>query len=198
MKSTIHDPSFCEQAKQFQKNKLNSMSKNFKKSVLIFSVAIATFFSSCSNSDSTPSSQSSGSGSVTATIAGSAFQSTVVANIVRLGNTVTVQGGDATGRSIQIQVIGLTTPPVAGTYALHGDSGNFIGTAVLVNAINSTYSSNGCDDSLPRAGFNPTGTITFTEISATKITGTFQFNGASLQNCSDVKIVTSGTFSKTF
>ena len=164
-----------------------------KKLVLLVMGVFA--MASCSKSSSDAS--SSASGSVSASIGGVTFQSNA-ANISKQGNTVTVQGAQADGKSIQMQVIGLTAAPTAGTYPLYGSSGNFVSSAVYVAGANQTYSSTGCDSNLPQAGFNPTGTVTFTEISATKIAGTFQFNCASLTSCSDVKIVTSGTFNKTF
>ena len=61
-----------------------------------------------------------------------------------------------------------------------------------------TYASDGCDAGLPRAGFVPSGSVTFTEISATKIAGTFKFNAAYLNDCAEVKLITAGSFSKTF
>ncbi len=171
--------------------------KSIKKLVLVLAVATATTFSSCSKSDPAPAIVS-GSGNITANIAGSAFQSSVVSNISLQGNIVTIQGGDATGRSIQIQIIGLATAPVAGTYKLYDTPGNFTGSAALVNGINQNYSSQGCDANLPQTGFTHTGTITFTSLSAAKIEGTFQFNCASLQSCTNSLQVTAGTFSKTF
>lgn len=177
------------------------MKTNLKKSVLVLSAAIITFLSSCSKSDPavavTPATTSA-SGNITATIAGSAFQSSVVASISAQGNNISILAGDATGRSLNISVIGLTTAPVAGTYKLYDNPSNFVGSATLVNGPNQNYSSVGCDANLPQTGFTPTGTITFTTLSAAKIEGTFQFNSASLQSCSEIKIVTAGTFSKTF
>ncbi len=174
--------------------------KNLKKLVLVLAVATATTFSSCTKSDpvATVAAITSGSGNITATIAGSAFQSSIVSNISLQGNIVTIQGGDASGRSIQIQIIGLATAPVAGTYKLYDTPGNFTGSAVLVNGVNQTYSSQGCDANLPQTGFTHTGTITFTTLSTAKIEGTFQFNAASLQSCTNSLQVTAGTFSKTF
>jgi hypothetical protein len=169
--------------------------KNFKKSVLVLLLATATTFSSCTKSDITPA--ISGSGTVTATIGSISFNSTIT-NIAKIGNTITIQGAQTDGKSIGIQVIGLSAAPTTGTYKLYDDGSNFVSTATYVAGANQTYSSIGCDSSLPRAGFVPTGTVTFTEISATKIAGTFQFNCTSVQNCSDVKIVSSGAFSKTF
>lgn len=191
MKSTIHE---------FQKSKLKTMSKNLKKSVLVLAVAVATIFSSCSKSDPTPAATTPvlGTGNITATIAGSAFQSSIVANISMQSNTVSILAGDATGRSLNISVIGINAAPVAGTYKLYENSSNYSGTAVVVTGPNQTYASAGCDANLPQTGFTPTGTITFTTLSAAKIEGTFQFNCANINTCSDVKSVTAGTFSKTF
>ena len=170
--------------------------KNLKKLVLVISVL--TILTSCSKSSSDDMSITpSVGGTVTATIGSVSFQSNA-ANISKEGNTVTVQGAQTDGKSIQIQVTGLTSVPTAGTYQLYGDSTNFVGYASYVAGPNQTYSSIGCDSNLPQAGFNPTGTVTFTEISTAKIAGTFQFNCTALQNCSDVKIVTAGVFSKTF
>lgn len=172
--------------------------KSLKKSVLVLFVAMATIFASCSKSDPSAVVAAAGSGNVSATIAGSAFQSSVVANISMQGNTVSILAGDATGRSLNISVIGLAAAPVAGTYKLYQYSNSYSGTAAVVTGPNQTYASAGCNADLPQTGFTPTGTITFTTLSAAKIEGTFQFNCANINTCSDVKSVTAGTFSKTF
>ncbi len=173
--------------------------KNFKLAAIVLLASVITILSSCSKSDPTPAvpPAATGSGTLTATIAGSAFTS-IASNFSLQGNSATIQGADATGKSISIQITGLTTAPVAGTYKLYTNSSNFVGGATMVYGPNQTYSSIGCDANLPQTGFAPTGTITFTTLSTAKIEGTFQFNAASLQSCSDVKVVTSGIFSKTF
>ena len=170
--------------------------KNLKKLVATLGVTIMLISCSKAGGDVTNDQINLG-GTVTATIGSTSFSSSS-ANIQKLGNTITIQGAQTDGKSIGIQLIGLTAAPTAGTYKLYDDGSNFVGVATYVAGANQTYSSIGCDGSLPRAGFTPSGTVTFTEVSASKITGTFQFNSTSVQNCSDVKTVTSGSFSKTF
>lgn len=172
------------------------------KSVILF--VLFTTISSCKKNSNTNTLTSIG-GSVKATIAAVSFQATSV-SISKVGNTVTILGAQTDGSSISIQVTGLSSTPTATTYSLNPDvanTSNFVGTATYTAPVagttaGKTYASGGCDASLPRAGFAPGGTVTFTEISATKIEGTFQFNAAYLNSCSEVKLITAGSFSKTF
>lgn len=180
--------------------------KNLKTTIAMLAIASIAIFTSCKKTSSTNSAASSG-GSVTAAIGSVSFNA-ASANISKVSNIVTVQGAQADGSSIQIQVSGLGSQyvPTAATYNLDpaaGNNGNFVGTAVYMAPLSGTtagktYASGGCDASLPRAGFVPNGSVTFTEISATKIAGTFKFNAAQLNDCGDVKLISTGSFSKTF
>ena len=180
--------------------------KNLKTAIFILAISLITIFTSCKKTSATNSAASSG-GSVTATIGSVSFNA-ASANIAKISNTITVQGVQADGSSIQIQISGLGSQyvPTAATYNLDpaaGNNGNFVGSASYMAPVSGstagkTYASGGCDASLPRAGFVPNGSVTFTEISATKIAGTFKFNAAQLNDCGDVKVISTGTFSKTF
>ena len=180
--------------------------KNFKTTILIVAISLIAIFTSCKKTSTTNSAASSG-GSVTATIGSVSFNA-ASANISKVSNIVTVQGAQADGSSIQIQVSGLGSQyvPTAATYNLDpnaGNNGNYVGTAVYMAAVSGTtagktYASGGCDASLPRSGFVPNGSVTFTEISSTKIAGTFKFNAAQLNDCGDVKVISTGSFTKTF
>ena len=179
--------------------------KNLKTTFAMLVMASIAIFSSCKKT--TTNTTAASSGSVTASISSVSFNA-VSSNISKISNVVTVQGAQADGSSIQIQVSGLGAQyvPTAATYNLDpaaGNNGNYVGTATYTAPLSGTtagktYASGGCDASLPRAGFVPSGSITFTEISATKIAGTFQFKAAQLNDCGDVKIITAGSFSKTF
>lgn len=180
--------------------------KNLKTTISILTISLIAIFTSCKKTSTTNSAASSG-GSVTATIGSVSFNA-ASANISKVSNIVTVQGAQADGSSIQIQVSGLGSQyvPTAATYNLDpnaGNNGNYVGTAVYMASVvgttaGKTYASGGCDASLPRSGFVPNGSVTFTEISSTKIAGTFKFNAAQLNDCGDVKVISTGSFSKTF
>ncbi|MEQ1553009.1 MAG: DUF6252 family protein [Ferruginibacter sp.] len=143
---------------------------------------------------STPDAAVTGSGTVTATVDGGAFTANFLVNILYTGNVLTIQGADATGKQIQIQLGSITT---TGTYSLglgtnHGSA--TYGPGIAAPGV--VYSSVGCGVSFPQAGFVPNGTLVITELSATKIAGTFSFNAAKLEDCSSVKNITGGVFSK--
>ncbi len=183
--------------------------KNLKSTLIIILIASSMMVASCKKTSTSTNSTTSMGGNVTATIGGLTFQSTS-ANIIKSTTgfpNITIQGAQADGSNVNIQVTGLGAQytPIVGTYSLYQggvNSTNFVSTATYAPPVSGTtqknYSSQGCDASLPTAGFVPNGTVTFTEISTTKIAGTFQFNAAYISNCSDVKLITAGTFSKTF
>jgi len=178
--------------------------KNLKTTIAMLAITSIAIFTSCKKTSSTNSAASSG-GSVTATIGSVSFNA-ASANISKVSNVVTVQGAQADGSNIMIQVIGLVNPPTTATYSLDPNAGNttnFACTASYQAPVSGTtagriYASGGCDANLPRQGFVPSGSITFTEVSATKIAGTFLFKGAYLSDCGDVKMISTGSFSKTF
>ena len=177
--------------------------KNLKTTIAMLAISLIAIFTSCKKTSSTNSAASSG-GSVTATIGALTFQSSTATITKPTGtlNTISIIGIQANGSSITLQITGYA--PSVGTYKLYdtGPNANYTAYAlygaVPVGTTQKNYTSIGCDASLPRAGFVPSGTVTFTEVSATKVAGTFQFNGAELNSCADVKLITAGSFTRTF
>ena len=159
-------------------------------------LALSSVIVSCSNDDAPPAPivapVPAPSGIITATIDGTAFTASVLGQISYTNGVLTIQGADATAKSIQIQL----EASAIGTYNLYGD---VFGNAAYnpgIAGLGKIYSSIGCNADLPQTAFTPNGTITITDLSETKIAGTFQFRCAELQSCSDQKVITNGTFLK--
>lgn len=152
---------------------------------------------SCSKDSSspTPAPVAINSGTYSAKIDGTAVS--LSTNSFNYTNTtLTLQGANPlNGKSVQLQVIGVTGP---GTYALDAEDGrSYVGSGTYnpgLGEIGQAYSSIGCDSDLPREGFVPTGTLTVTELTDTKVVGTFQFNAANLNDCGTVRIISEGVF----
>ncbi|HMR17968.1 MAG TPA: DUF6252 family protein [Sphingobacterium sp.] len=137
-------------------------------------------------------------GTIKAKVNGTAFESSAMlsaANRVTVGSstTVTVQGNDASGKTIMLIMLGLSEP---GTYAIGGAGGaNLTVTAsyVEVNIANPTASQtwqSPYDSSVA-------GEVTITELSSTGIKGSFRFKGKN--NSSDFMVdITDGAFNMNF
>jgi len=177
--------------------------KNLKTTIAMLAITSIAIFFSCKKT-TTPDPAPSSGGSVTATIGTLTFQSSTATITKPTGtlNTISIIGIQANGSNISIQITGYT--PSVGTYKLYdtGPNANYTAYALYgaipVGTTQKNYTSIGCDVSLPRAGFVPSGTVTFTEVSATKVAGNFQFNAAQLNDCADVKLITAGSFTRTF
>lgn len=163
---------------------------------LMAMVLMLSLFSCSKDSSSpTPTPVPINSGTYTAKIEGTAVN--LSTNSFNYTNTtLSLQGANPlNGKSIQIQVVGVTGP---GTYALDAADGRtYVGSGTYnpgMGEIGQAYSSIGCDSDLPREGFVPTGTLTVTELTDTKVVGTFQFNAANLNDCGTVRIISEGVF----
>ncbi len=148
----------------------------------------ATIMVSCSppNEDETPIPVA---GLITATIEGTALK--VSDYSISYDNTVLhIMASDSKGQKFAFQVYDLTA---TGTYSL-ATTNSYSGFAtykspdvsMMYNSVNSSL----CPS------YVPFGTLTVTELTDTKIAGTFSFNVVNLTNCADVKHITAGKFVK--
>lgn len=175
-------------------------SKTLVKSTFLFLAFIAF---SCSNDDTPapivtplPPANFAG-GNFAAKVNGVAITS-FLTSINYQNTTISVSGQEISGKSITMQIAGVTGP---GTYSLiDTNSSSVIGNGTysentgVVSTVK-VYSTN--NDDCETAGFVPQGSMVITELSATKIAGTFSFRtvGGLSGECNQ-KEVTEGSFSK--
>lgn len=157
-----------------------------KKIILI--AILATIIMSCSppNEEETPI---PAAGLITATIEGTAIKVSDY-GIDYTNNILHIVANDSKGNQFALQIYNIST---TGTYSLtatdsHAGFATYKSASVsmIYNSVNSTI----CPS------YVPFGTLTVTELSSTKIAGTFAFNVVNLIDCADIKHITSGTFVK--
>ncbi len=161
-------------------------------------LALVTMLSSCSGDDSSSGGGGSASlGTLKAKIAGSNFTSMPAATFATkqvMGSTTnfTIQGSDATGKAIQIMIMG--TDGTAGTYEISDTAGiSAIASFTQVNMATMTSTT----WAAPYDASGVVGSITISEVTATNIKGTFTFTGKN-QSGTDTKQVTEGAFNINF
>ncbi|MES2410292.1 MAG: DUF6252 family protein [Bacteroidota bacterium] len=187
MKSTIHE---------HQKNKFKMFSKTIKQFGFALVLALTTLSSCSSDSDGGVGGGSASLGTLKAKVAGSNFTSMTAATFATKqvaggSTTVIVQGSDASGKVIQIMVMGTTVP--AGTYQISDSS---ISANASYSEINiSTMTSQTW--AAPYEASGNVGSITISEITETNVKGTFTFTGKN-QSGTDTKNVTDGAFNINF
>lgn len=157
--------------------------------ILLLAIAFAT---ACSSDDGGSGTGGSSGSYIHAKVDGSSFKaevmdhSTVIALRMDSGDGILVQlsGADANANAMNIILFGITEP---GTYDIGPDSDSVL--AYLGNS-NQSFDTGEC------AG--ATGTVTITEISETKVKGTFQFTGKSEENGCSAKTISEGKFQGIF
>ena len=170
--------------------------KTIKQISFVLVLALITTLSSCS-SDGGGGSASASLGTIKAKVAGSSFTSMTAATfatkqVVGGATTIVVQGGDASGRTIQLMITGATTP--TGTFEI-SDTASIATIASYTELNLSTMTSQIW--AAPFDGSGATGSITITEVTDTNVKGTFTFT-AKNQAGSDTKHVTDGAFNVNF
>ena len=154
---------------------------------------LAILILSCSPQDDLET-QIPAAGLIKATIEGNVFKVTNY-GIDYTNNILHIVANDSTGKA-PIQRIAFKVFDIysTGTYSLiaadsHGGFATYKSSEVSMfyNSVNSTL----CP------AYAPYGTLTVTELTSTKIAGTFDFNVVNLLDCDDIKHITAGTFVKT-
>lgn len=173
--------------------------KNFNKLAIILITGLTIMFSSCSSD----SSSGGGSGPATgAFIKANAAGSSFLAEGALAGGTFTesgmsIAGSSITGKSLSIQLYGISAPLAVGTYNINAtNTGNDYTGGVTYSLVNTTtfssvsYSSINCDNSV--------GTLEITLIDATKVEGTFSCKAKEVKEneaCDGATInITNGSF----
>ena len=157
-------------------------------------LAVTTILSSCSSSDGDGGGGGSTAvGTMKAKIAGSNWTSMSMATAATHQNTVLIiQGSDATGKAIQLMIVGVTAP---GTFEINNTSAiDAIASYTQAN-INNPMAS--LVFAAPYEGSGTVGSITVTDLTATNVKGTFSFTGKN-QNGADTKQITNGVFNINF
>ncbi len=148
--------------------------------IVALCATICLSLAACSNSSS-PS--DTPTGTVSATVDGASFTASVATSAVHTGGVLAIAGSDSRGRQIQLRIIGAEA---TGTYPLGGLTNPNVATVTLAPEASQTYVTSMVDG---------TGSINLTELTASKVAGTFSFtasNSARIQ-----KTVTNGTFNLT-
>jgi hypothetical protein len=139
-------------------------------------------FTACKKDDD-PASPASGNNTMSLKYGGTQWNATLNVQATRSGTTIVVTGTDSNTKQAQVQLNGVTT---TGTYQVDGSAGN---TLRWTESTNPT-------DSFMANGTLGTGTIKVTELSDTKIVGTFNFTGYSVGGTK--KTITDGKFNVEF
>lgn len=146
--------------------------------VLISSIA----FTSCKKDENTGD-PSIGDGSMTLKYAGTSWDASLAVQAVNTNGVINVTGSDSQGKQAAITLFGVDSP---GTYEITSGSQHSGRWTEGVDP-SETYVAN---------GIIGTGTITITELSETKIKGSFSFEGFNTTQTS--KSITEGSFDVNF
>lgn len=175
--------------------------KIVKKISLVFALAIAATISSCGGDDeSAPAPLPANGTFIMATVGGVPFSSS--SNGLQAATTMSIGTGvdreiiitgvqvdannPANSKSIIINLEGINS---VGQITVNPSSDSFLDYIEATNSASGWFSTDSCSGA--------TGTITITEINATKIEGTFLFT-AKNDDCSLTKVVTAGSFRGVF
>ena len=152
-----------------------------------FIAGILVLLNSCSKDSTTNNVPVSPNNSFVKGKVDGASYSSLVASCSRLGSgtaaAITILGGDATGNSITLLMVGIAAP---GTYTVNNVSDSVLNYSPASGGV--AYSTGECSAS--------SGTITVTAVDATHIQGTFSFVGKDTGNCDTgaTKTITEGSF----
>lgn len=170
--------------------------KTFKKSILVLMAVMAVSLTSCNKDDDGGDGGGAAAGTVEAKVAGSNYKSdSALTSAIRTDNggtsSVTITANTMNGRNITLSIIGGFEG--VGSYNIGGGA-NVFGNASYteVNISNPT------DSETWVAPFDDTvaGEINVSEVSDTKIKGTFNFRGKNADG--SFKEITEGSFNVNF
>ncbi|WP_406684623.1 DUF6252 family protein [Seonamhaeicola sp. MEBiC1930] len=172
--------------------------RDLKKIMLFLLVGILLTFESCSNNDDTGGASNAPSGTLTAKIDGTSFQSMEIsssATIVDVGvnKNLVIIASNSDGNAFAITIFGYTGE---GTYKLTGADLAVTNTSSYtetdVNLSNPTASTT----EIWQAPYDNTevGSVSISEETDTKVIGTFSFTGKNVNGDGSVKSITDGSF----
>lgn len=149
------------------------------RNLTVVTLTLITFLvASCSKDDSSTSPTASG-GSMTASIDGSSWSSSMITQATVQGGVLAVAGQDGSVRQIQLRVINFAGQ---GTYAI-GSGNMHLATVVTGTTANEMFTANMIAGS---------GSIVITESTASRVKGTFTFTARN--TAGGTKSVTNGNF----
>ncbi len=153
------------------------------RTLLILAAIFATFaISSCKKSTDSGD-PATGNGSISLTYDGNNWNASLGVQAVNTNGIINVTGSDSDARQAAVTLMGVTAP---GTYEITATSGNALRWTEGLDPAQ-TYLANGILGS---------GSITVSEISASKVKGTFSFNGQNTNG--ESKSITKGAFEASF
>jgi len=159
--------------------------KIFKSFFLMLTAVAVLGITSCNKSDdedTTPDNPAS-NGSISLKVDGSSWNASLAVQAVNTNGVINVTGSDSNAKQVSVILYGVTEP---GTYNVQ---------AGLQHQLRWTEGL-GTNDSYIANGLIGSGSITITELSSTKVKGTFQFTG--MNTAQATKSITEGSFEATF
>jgi len=159
--------------------------KIFKSFFLMLTAIAVLGVTSCNKSDDedvTPENPLS-SGSMSLKVDGTSWNASLAVQGINANGVVTVTGSDSDAHQAQVILYGVTEP---GTYNVQAGLQHQLRWTEGLNP-QDTYVANGIIGS---------GSITVTELTSSKVKGTFQFTGAN--TAQGTKTITNGSFEATF
>lgn len=159
--------------------------KNFKSFFLMLTAIAVLGLTSCNKSsddDVTPDNPLS-NGSISLKVDGSSWNASLAVQAINTNGVINVTGSDSNAKQASVILYGVTEP---GTYNVQAGLQHQLRWTEGLGT-NDTYMANGLVGS---------GSITITELSSTKVKGTFQFTGVNTAQAS--KSITEGSFEATF
>lgn len=158
--------------------------KIIKSFFLMLTAAAVLSITSCSKSnDDNTSDNTLSNGSISLNVEGSSWDASLAVQAVNTNGVINVTGSDSNGKQASVLLYGVTE---TGTYNVQ---------AGLQHQLRWTEGL-GTNDSYIANGLVGSGSITITELSSTKIKGTFQFTG--MNTAQATKSITEGSFEATF
>jgi uncharacterized protein DUF6252 len=146
--------------------------------ILIFAIAI----SSCKKDDDSGNPGTS-NGSISLDYEGNGWNASLAVQAINTNGLINVTGSDSEARQAAVTLLGVTA---TGTYGITASSGNQLRWTEGLGT-DQTYSANGIIGS---------GTITISELTDSKIKGTFSFEG--YNTAGNSKSITNGKFEANF
>jgi hypothetical protein len=152
--------------------------------LLMMLIAGVTMLSSCNKNDDDSGTPIGSNGSISLKVDGSTWNASLAVQAVNSNGVINVTGSDSNAKQAGVTLYGISAP---GTYQVGPpNAGNMLRWTEGLGQTD-TYQANGVIGN---------GTITVTELSDTKIKGTFSFTGFNTAQTS--KQITEGSFEATF
>ena len=150
------------------------------KLLTVFVLIASISFVSCKKDEDDSANPSTGNSTMSLKYDGTSWNATLDVQAIKSGNTIVVTGTDSNSKQAQVQLTDVTT---TGTYEVN-----------VGNTLRWTESTSPTDSFIAN-GMLGSGTITVSELSDTKIVGTFSFTGFSTGG---TRTITDGKFSVEF